>query len=217
MGGGQTSETEERQGKALINASLANNVKFFVYTSVDRGGEASIDTPTGIPHFISKHNIEHHLFDVTKQNEMAWCVLRPVAFYDNFTPDFFGKVFATWWNMSLEGKPLQLIAVSDIGVFGAKAFMDPERYKNRSISLAGDNLTFEEMGKIFKEVTGGEVQTTWRWLAGLMLWMVKEMGYMFRWFREHGYGANIPELKKEHSGLKDFRTWLQTESKFFKK
>lgn len=66
MGNGQNATTEERQGKNLVDAALKNNVKYFVYSSVDRGGESSIDRPTDVPHFVSKHNIEHHLINATK-------------------------------------------------------------------------------------------------------------------------------------------------------
>jgi uncharacterized protein YbjT (DUF2867 family) len=77
-------QTEEAQGKALVDAALAHDVKFFVYSSIDRGGEKSFDNPTPIPHFISKHNIEHHLVDKAgaKGEKLGWTILRPTAFLD---------------------------------------------------------------------------------------------------------------------------------------
>ena len=42
--------------------------------------------------------------------------------------------------------------------------------------------------------------------------MVKELGYMFKWFRDVGYGADIPRLKTLNPDLKDFKTWLAAES-----
>ncbi|XRM43824.1 hypothetical protein ABZX51_006978 [Aspergillus tubingensis] len=132
-------KAEETQGKALIDESIRQKVKFFVYSSVDRGGEEhSFQNPTKIPHFIKKHNIEHHLVNRSKDGNMDWVILRPAAFFENLTPDFFGKVFTTCFKMALAGKPLQLVATSDIGYFGAEAFLNPEKYKGRAISLAGD-------------------------------------------------------------------------------
>jgi hypothetical protein len=32
---------------------------------------------------------------------------------------------------------------------------------------------------------------------------------MFEWFQEHGYRADIPALRAEHPGLKDFATYLE--------
>lgn len=112
FGGKASTKTEERQGKALIDASLENGVSHFVYSSVDRGGDAkSWSSPTDIPHFISKHNVERHLFAEAKGSDMSWTVLRPVAFMENLTKGFQGKVFNTDWKMMLRPhQKLQLVA-----------------------------------------------------------------------------------------------------------
>lgn len=148
---------------------------------------------------------------------MNWTILRPTAFYDNFTPDFFGRAMASWIEMSLKGKKLQFIACSDIGKFGARALLYPEEYKGRMISLAGDDLTYEEIAGTFKEVTGGTLPTTWRLLAGIIMWIVKDINLMFKWFQDHQYSADIEALRKELPELKTWKTWLETESKFTKK
>jgi uncharacterized protein YbjT (DUF2867 family) len=46
---------ETKQGNDLIDAAIAHDVKHFVYSSVDRGGNAQSDVyATDIPHFVSK-------------------------------------------------------------------------------------------------------------------------------------------------------------------
>ncbi|GLA77790.1 hypothetical protein AtubIFM55763_009981 [Aspergillus tubingensis] len=202
-------KAEETQGKALIDESIRQKVKFFVYSSVDRGGEEhSFQNPTKIPHFIKKHNIEHHLVNRSKDGNMDWVILRPAAFFENLTPDFFGKVFTTCFKMALAGKPLQLVATSDIGYFGAEAFLNPDKYKGRAISLAGDELTFEEDWTATAE--------TFRPICSLFMAMMKDMGYMFQWFRNEGYRADIPRLREIHPEMMDFATWLKKESGFKK-
>jgi uncharacterized protein YbjT (DUF2867 family) len=216
MGGGATPQSEERQGKALIDAALSNNVSHFVYTSADRGGSPKSDSnPTYVPHFISKHNIEQHLFNKAKGSDMTWTVLRPVAFLDNLVPDFFGKIFATSYRLSLrKDQTLQVIATSDIGWFAADAFAhsQTEQYRNQSLSLAGDELTFGEFKDVFEKRTGQTLPTTFTIIARIVLWMAKELGIMFKWFGEAGFGADIKSLRKTHPGLKDFDMWLKTES-----
>ncbi|KAJ6083719.1 hypothetical protein N7467_007854 [Penicillium canescens] len=207
-------DDERRQGIALVDESIKQGVKFFVYSSVDRGGEKSDSNPTPVPHFIYKHEIEKHLKEKAKGTGMEWTILRPVAFYENFTNNYFGKVFTTAWKMALKGKPLQLIATSDIGFFAASAFMNPEASKNHALSLAGDELTFDQMSEIFERSTGKKVPTTFRLPVWLMMATVKEIGVMFKWFHDEGYGADIPALKDLNPGLKDFGTWLKTESQF---
>ncbi|CAI7609133.1 unnamed protein product [Penicillium viridicatum] len=207
-------DDERRQGIALIDESIKQGVKYFVYSSVDRGGERSDQNPTPVPHFIFKHEIEKHLKKKAKGTEMEWTILRPVAFFDNFTPDYFGKAFATAWQMSLKGKPLQLIATSDIGFFAAAAFMNPEASKNHAFSLAGDELTFDQMSEIFKKLTGKNVPTTYWIPVWLMMAGVKELGLMFQWFHDEGFGADIPALKRLNPALKTFEDWLKEDSQF---
>jgi uncharacterized protein YbjT (DUF2867 family) len=214
MGFGQGGGGELGQGKVLIDAAIKAGVKMFVYTSVDRHGDASVNNPTTIPHFISKHNIEQHLINSTKNGEMDWATLRPVTFMENFTDNFFGRVFVTSFKMTVKNNPLQLIAVSDVGYFGARAFLYPDEFKGRGISLAGDEVTIDQMAQVFKKKTGRDLPWTYRPFCSLLMWMIKDVGLMYKWFSDVGYAANIVELKKIHPGLKDFETWLETESQF---
>lgn len=188
-----------------------------MYSSVDRGGEErSYSNPTKIPHFVKKHNIEHHLVNRSKNTEMNWTILRPSAFYENLTPDFFGKVFATCFKMSLKGKPLQLVATNDIGYFGADALLNPERYKGKGISLAGDELTFDQMALMFSRKTGQTLPMTFRPICSFFIGAIKDMGYMFKWFHDEGYGADIQRLREINPLMKNFGTWLEKESGFSK-
>lgn len=213
---GQSVETEEQQGKALVDQSVKEGVKFFVYSSVDRGGAKSFDNPTTVSHFINKYRIEHHLVDKAQSAEMGWTILRPGPFFDNIAPGFVGKAFATCWDISLKDKPLQLVATSDIGHFAAQAFLKPEEFKGKSISLAGDEITFAQAATVFKDKTGKDLPTTYRFLCSMALWLWKDIGSMFRWFHDEGLGANVQELRKIYPELKDFRAWLEKDSQFMK-
>lgn len=155
-------DVEEQQGMALVDAALAAGVKHFVYSSVDRGGDNSIDDPTSVPHFISKHKIEHHLIEAAKDPEknkqgMTYTILRPVAFFENLSPDFIGKGFAAMWQKLGRKTPLQLVATRDIGIIATLAFAkiesDPDHYRNTGISLAGDELTQTDASKVFEKST----------------------------------------------------------------
>jgi uncharacterized protein YbjT (DUF2867 family) len=169
-----------------------------------------------VPHFITKHNIEQHLRIKTKGTNMTWTVLRPVAFFDNLMPNFFGKVFTTSFLMRLgeDKKKMQMIATSDVGLFGAQAILNAgsAEYKNRSLSLAGDELTFSELKSIFEKRTGEKLPTTYTLLAGLVQRISKDFGYMMKWMHDDGFGVEIADVKKMNPEMKDFGTWLDTES-----
>jgi uncharacterized protein YbjT (DUF2867 family) len=101
-GAGASAASEEAQGKALVDASIANGVEYFVYSSVERGGEEkSWENPTPIPHFIAKHRIELHLRE-TAEDRMMWTILRPTAFMEVNTATYLKRLL-----MCIElGEPL---------------------------------------------------------------------------------------------------------------
>ena len=111
-------------------------------------------------------------------------------------------------------RKLQLIATSDIGDFAAQAFLkhNNEVYRNKSFSLVAEALSFEEFEGIFEKKTGEKLPTTYGLVARIILGLSKELGTMFDWFREVGFGANIDECKRIHGEMKGFEKWLETES-----
>ena len=207
---------EEEQGKALVDAALDAGVERFVFTGVDRGAKQEA---TDVPHFRTKHNIEEHLKAVTAaQSEekggklMNWTILRPVFFMDNIVPGFLGQTIATAWKTTLAGtgKKLQMVSVADIGYVAAQAFLRPEEMRNETISLAGDELTYEEAEEVFKEKTGKEkMPTTYETMVKGMLWAMKDLGLMFKFFKEEGFGADLESLRKRFPEMTEWGTWLE--------
>jgi hypothetical protein len=59
---------------------VASDVKFFVYASVDRGGNQSEGNPTPVAQFSSKNDIERHLTE--NSGTMKWVILRPTTFME---------------------------------------------------------------------------------------------------------------------------------------
>ncbi|KAK8049948.1 hypothetical protein PG994_011678 [Apiospora phragmitis] len=217
---GATLESEVAQGKAVIDEAIRNGVKHFVYSSVERGGDAaSWENPTPILHFQSKYRIERYLRDVTspgKQGEkMGWTILRPVAFMDNLKPEFPTKVFmAALRNHLKTDKSNQWVAVHDIGVFAAKAFSGPDTWNQRAVGLAGDELTVEEMDNSFLNATGHTTPVTFWFMGSVLTYMVSELRLMIGWFATDGYKADIKERRKEHPDLMTMEQWLSTTSAF---
>lgn len=210
---------EEKQGIPFIDAAVAHGVKHIVFSSVDRGGdEKSWRNPTAVKHFYQKHNIELHLREkalTAGENGFTWTILRPVAFMDNMNPGFFCSVFTAMWNSALSPTTkLQLVSVRDIGVFASKALRQPERWAGRAVSLAGDEMTLAEAKEHFRKATGKELPQGWGILAQGMLWAIGELGQMFKFFEEEGYGADIAALAGEEPTLQDFETWLKESSKW---
>lgn len=74
-----TTDGEIAQGKSVVDESVKAGVQHFVYSSVERGGnDESWECETSIPHFQTKHHIEHYLR--SNAGSMSWTILRPGMF-----------------------------------------------------------------------------------------------------------------------------------------
>ncbi|KAK4916629.1 hypothetical protein LTR66_017003, partial [Elasticomyces elasticus] len=207
-------DREVKQGCDLFDESLKMGVKHFVYSAVDRGGEPkSWDTPTKVAHFITKRDVELHMRNHTQAvSNMTYTIIRPVAFFENLAPNFIGRAFAAMW-AQMGQRRLQFCSTVDVGRFAALAFADPESedFKNKAFAIAGDEITQEEGNAKFSRVLGRPMVQTYWFLASFIQWMVSDLGIMFRWFKDDGYGADVAWCKKMNPEMLDFETWLKME------
>ena len=213
-------KTEEAQGKALVDAAAANDVKHFVYTSAERDGPTNSDrNPTPVAHFASKFRIEEHLKKVAAKNgKMDWTIIRPVAFMENLTPNFFGRAFVTMWYQNGADRKLQLVSTHDIGILAAAAFKEQERYASQAISLATDELTPREADVIFKRSFGTNMPRTFDFLGTTIKAVLHEqLGAMFKWFVDVGFGADPSAYRKQFPEMQGFEQWLNASGSFKKR
>jgi len=132
------------------------------------------------------------------------------------TPDIHGKGFGRLWE-GLGTKKLQIISTKDIGYFGALALSAPEEYNGKAISIAGDELTFEEASKIFKDTTGDDIPLAPCIVGKGLKWAVGDLGPMFQWLETDGFGVDLTAVRKQYPGIQNFQAWLQQSSAWRKK
>jgi uncharacterized protein YbjT (DUF2867 family) len=195
-------EEEVRQGIMLADAAKQAGIAHYVYTSV---GSAHRDT--GIPHFDSKWRVEQHI----RQIGLPATILRPVWFMENFTT--FAKPSAEGVVMlpMKQTRKLAMVALKDIGEFGAAAFLRPNDFLGQAIDIAGDELTMPETAALLTKATGRSI----RFLEFPMDQAEAAMGHdfatMFRWFNEIGYAIDISGLKQQFGiPLTTFAEWMKT-------
>jgi len=195
-------EAEVRQGIMLADAAKQAGIAHYVYTSV---GSASRDT--GIPHFDSKWRVEQHI----RQIGLPATILRPVWFMENFTT--FAKPSAEGVLM-LPMKPatkLAMVALKDIGEFGAAAFLRPKDFLGQAIDLAGDDLTMPETAVLLTKAMGRPIRFQEFPMDQAEAAMGHDLATMFRWFNEVGYAIDIPWLKQQFGiPLTTFADWIKT-------
>lgn len=198
----QGMEAEVRQGIMLADAAKQAGITHYVYTSV-----GSAHRNTGIPHFDSKWKVEQHI----RQIGLPATILRPVWFMENFTT--FAKPSAEGV-LTLPMKParkLAMVALKDIGEFGAAAFLRPNDFLGQAIDLAGDELTMPETAAQLTHAMGRPIRFQEFPMEQAEAAMGHDLTTMFRWFNEVGYAIDIPTLKQTFQlPLTTFAEWIKT-------
>jgi len=195
-------DAEVKQGIELADAAKQAGIGHFVFTSV-----GSADRSTGIPHFESKWKVEQHI----RKIGLPYTVLRPVAFMENFL---------TFWKPSPEGvltvpmkpeKKLALVALNDIGEYGATAFLRPKEFLGVAINLAGDELTLPNVAADLSKAMGRSIRFQQFPDEQVEAAMGHDLALMFRWFNQVGYSINPAAVSKKFGiPLTNFAEWVRT-------
>ncbi|NOT22799.1 MAG: NmrA/HSCARG family protein [Nitrospiraceae bacterium] len=195
-------EEEVRQGIMLADAAKQAGIAHYVYTSV-----GSAHRNTGIPHFDSKWRVEQHI----RQIGLPATILRPVWFMENFTT--FAKPSAEGVVMlpMKQTRKLAMVALKDIGEFGAAAFLRPNDFLGQAIDIAGDELTMPETAALLTKATGRSIRFREFPMDQAEAAMGHDFATMFRWFNEIGYAIDISGLKQQFGiPLTTFAEWMKT-------
>jgi uncharacterized protein YbjT (DUF2867 family) len=186
-------EKEEEQGKRFARISKEASVQHFVYSSV-----GSADRNTGIPHFENKWRVEE---TVRSLDFPSYTILRPVFFMENFLSPWF-KPGLDQGKLTVGIKPttvLQMIAVRDIGKYGAWAFDNHEALNGRAIDIAGDAQTMPETAGIIGAAAGRKIEFAPTPIEEVRKFS-EDFAMMLEWFDAVGYDANIKKVSHE-SGI----------------
>src|SRR5207237_1179894 len=99
-----------------------------------------------------------------------------------------------------EQKPLQLIAVEDIGEIAARAFAEPDRFLGKAIEIAGDERTLPQIQEAFRVKTGRKERAFPfpRFMLGVLPF---DLRTMIRWFGSAGYQADLPAVRAISPGV----------------
>ena len=89
-----------------------------------------------------------------------------------------------------------MIAVGDIGWFGARAFTDAAALNRREIDLAGDGRTMAEAAEILTEALGRPIAFTQTPIEQVRHYS-EDTALMLQWFERVGYSADIAGLERE--------------------
>ncbi len=180
-------EGEEEQGKRFAMTARKVGIQHFVYSSV-----GSAHRQTGIPHFENKWRIEETIRGLGFPSRV---IIRPVFFMENLTSPWF--LNGDQLCVAMDPKTvLQMIAVDDIGKYGARAFTDASALNGREIDLAGDAVTIPQAATILSRGLGRTIKFV-RVPIEEVRKNSQDLALMLEWFDRVGYNADIKGLEHE--------------------
>ena len=197
-------EKEINQGITLATLAKEFGVKHFLYSSV-----FGADLNTGVAHMESKFKIENHV----KQIGLPFTIIRPTSLFENFLIPQVKKGI-------LKGKlvqainrntVLQFIAAEDIGKAAVKIFQESERYLGKTIPLATEQLSTQEVADKFSEVLNKKIEYKKLPVLITRLFLGKNLYKMFKWMTEISSFQNevVDLTKKEFPNPVSFKTWIE--------
>jgi uncharacterized protein YbjT (DUF2867 family) len=194
-------EGEEQQGIRFADIARKAGIHHLVYSSVQ-----SADRKTGIPHFDNKARVEARIRSL---GFPSYAILRPVFFMENLTSPWFlpsiqGGALAVGIRPETE---LQMVAVKDIGQYGAWAFENHDALNGRTIDIAGDVLTMPETAAILSRAAGREIRFVQVPIEEVRKFS-DDFATMLEWFDRVGYNVDIAAQSAE-SGVRPtpFAEW----------
>ncbi|MGE0865528.1 MAG: NmrA/HSCARG family protein [Vicinamibacterales bacterium] len=174
-------EGEEAQGHRFAKVARAAGVQHYVYASV-----ASADRKTGIPHFENKYRVED---TVRGLGFPSYAIIRPVFFMENLPSPWFLNGDHLVSTLKPDTK-LQMIAVRDIGEYGALAFLDDARFRNLELDIAGDEVTLPQAADTIGRALGKPLSYLQIPISEVRK-NSEDFALMLEWFEAVGYDADI--------------------------
>jgi uncharacterized protein YbjT (DUF2867 family) len=197
-------QEEISQGKELANLAKSYNVSHFLYSSV-----IGADLKTGIPHWESKLIIENHI----KQLNLPYTIIRPAALFENFLiPAVKKRILKGTLPSPLAKNVVQLfVSSTDIGDISSLIFLGPDQYVGKTILLAAEEISQENIAVIFSNVLGKEIKYQKMPMVLTRLFMGKTLYIMFKWFNEN-YASlikNSATFHKEFPNMLSLSEWIR--------
>ncbi len=197
---GVSDEDEIRWGKDVAAAAAESGIQHLVYSSASAAGPGK----SGMGHFDSKTEIE----DYIRTLGVPSTIIRPNTFMETLLMPGLGLEQGRHSFFMRPDQAMQFIAAEDIGKIVARIFADREAFRSRTIEIAGDTVTGDELGRKFSRAAGRTV--TYQRFPDSLLESDRFLGRLADLVdrgRLVGH-ADIEALRREFPGLLTLDEWL---------
>jgi len=220
---------ERKQGMSALMAAKAAGVEHFIYSSLDPVSRLSGGT-LPVPHYDGKAIVEAEIDALRSDEFMAqekngWfsnnvTVLVTCPYIENFY-DFFAPEDGTLSNgkkgklfkgpISGDGR-LQMIALDDLGSFTRIVVEDKSTWGGKTLKVASEELTMQEIVSSFEETTGIPAEykplTEHEFLSSGLPSAHDPLNNMLMYKKGFFAKRDYEMLKSIHPKLKTFKQWL---------
>ncbi|OLR92798.1 NmrA/HSCARG family protein [Actinokineospora bangkokensis] len=199
-GSGMTDRDEVAYGTGVVDAAVRAGVPHVVYSSAN----AVSGAPTGVGHFDTKAAVEDHV----RRAPIWTTILRPAAFMEILLLPGTSLGGGTLTFLNRADQRVQLVAVADIGRVAAAAFADAAGFAGRTIELAGDAASGEQVAAALSEAAGRPVD--YARLPDDVLDADPLLGKLAALIDDGALAgrADLDALRAEFPFLLDLRSWL---------
>ena len=196
-------ENEINKGVTLATLAKEFGVKHFLYSSV-----FGANLNTGVAHMESKFKIENHI----KNIGLPFTIIRPTSLFENFLiPQVKKGILKGKLVQSINRNTvLQYIAAEDIGIIATKIFQKSEMYLGKTMPLATEQLSTQEVANKFSEVLNKKIEYKKLPVLITRLFLGKNLYKMFKWMTEISsfQKGDVDLTKKEFPNPVSLKTWI---------
>ncbi len=197
-------EKEINQGITLATLAKEFDVKHFLYSSV-----FGANLNTGVPHIDSKFKIENHI----RQTELPFTIIRPTSLYENFLITQVKKgILKRKLVQPINRNTIQqYIAAEDIGKAAAKIFQNRDMYLGKTIPLATEQLSTQEVADTFSIVLNKQIEYKKLPVLITRLFLGENLYKMFKWMNEKSFfpKEDVELTRKEFPNLLSLKSWIE--------
>jgi len=212
-------DKEYEQGKNLVDAVAASNIKHFVFSALPNAKKIS-DGKIEVPHFDIKAKLEEY----SRSLGLHVTFVHPAFYFENFLSYFPPRkqedgTFA--FGFPQGDTLLAGIAIEDLGGVVTAIFDKPDDFKDKTVGVVGDDLPPKKYAEIMTRVLKKTVVYNYvprEVFAKFDFPGADDLANMFEFNRLYipNRKVDLEESRKLYPKMQTFESWLTTNKEKFK-
>ena len=212
-------DKEYEQGKNLVDAVAASNIKHFVFSTLPNAKKIS-DGKIEVPHFDIKAKLEEY----SRGLGLHVTFVHPAFYFENFLSYFPPRkqedgTFA--FGFPQGDTLLAGIAIEDLGGVVTAIYDKPDNFKDKTVGVVGDDLPPKKYAEIMTRVLNKTVVYNYvprEVFAKFDFPGADDLANMFEFNRLYipNRKVDLEESRKLYPEMQTFESWLTTNKEKFK-